>query len=1663
MSFPRRGILAAMFIAAVCGAMPCYAQTLKIHPMGDSITNGAGGTSGVGGYRGPLYTLLTNAGHAVDYVGTITTNSASLADMDHDGHGGWRIDQVDANVESWFNSIDDPDIILLHIGTNDFGQAFDTPNAINRLDALLTKIAGLRPNAHIIVTNLLERDEPRNTQIQTQFNPYVEGVVNDHIAAGELVSFLDMRALVPLSDMPDNLHPNQTGYDKMAAGWFDAIEAVLDPGDGVPPSITGANAITGGGGVVVNFNKKLDETTAEDAANYALDGGINVLSAELSVNQRFVTLTTDPLTFGTTYTLTVNNVQDQVTPTPNTIAPNSTAQFLAETPRGYLSNVPEGDCYTLVYSLDIPDGPNYFSGEVPYDIDYSDRVGTFDRVAYYLELQEPGGDVQFAWASMDAFTTDLGQIGVPNPASGAVFQQLVNNLNVVSNVAGVAEGTGLQGNIEFWPTNYGAGNAIGIPGASGSTLDFGDTRSTGGNYASMQVHNTSGAQTVIAFNRWAGFSAPADVGIGNNPGTNPDWTFEQNADGFEIKTLQVLVRTAGDVTAPTIASATANFPRTGVTVSFSEPVRPDTLVATNFSFDNGVEVLGVTPGADPGKVYLQTTCHPLGTALTLTVDNVRDTSSNANAIAPGSTIAVTAASLPAEVVANIGAAADGYELVYSLDIPETGDLNAADPYTVDESAAGGAFSRVAYYFALETAGGGVDYVWTAMDAFTSDKGLIGVPLVSTGAVFQQPVTNLDVISNVAGVTNVTGSAGGNLEFWAASYTQANAAAVPGASDSIYDFGDEHTATPGYGSMQVHNGAAGETIFALNHWGIDGSVLDVGIGNRAATHTDWTFAGNAGAYVRRTLHVMVLPTPIPAEITANVTEDTSNYELVYTLDIPSYGNLSSGAGFQDYTVNTSGASSKTFDRVAYYMELQATGDPAPTWVWVSMDAFTDDRGKIGVPNLASGAVWQQLLTDLTVESNSPNVTSGTGLSGNIEFWPTNYQGTNSLPVPGASDAAFDFGDRRDVNGAYGSMQIHNYVAGETLFAINRWGATGNTSVPLCVGIGNNPTPVNNGLDWTFANNAPNVDLLKRLHVMVRSGPSPLGGPQLAGATGSTTLDRLVVTFDREIADSSAVPGNFTLDGGVTVTGATLLEGNTAVALTTSAQAAGQLYTVSVSGVIERNSGGTPIQPGANVQFTAYAPPAILANVPDAGMELIYCLDIPATKPRWNFNPVSYSVDEAQYGEILFDRVGYLMELDGDWVYASFDPHTSQIAQTGVPSLNVTPTAFQQIVTNMNVASNVAGIVTGNGIATGNIEFWGGNYSTGNGIGIPNADGGTFDFGDTMTPGGHGSLQVHNHGASQILFAYNNWGSNSGGASEIGIGTNATGTGHPDWTFNGNAGTYTTRRLYVLARPGGTAGGDAPEILTHPCDRVVAAGSDVTFAVSMLGDGPFTYQWRCNGIPIEGETNSWLTRTSVSAADVAPYDVVVSGPDFASTTSFAADLTLTSGPPSFLVNWRIAHGFHPSDGSTTGEGDFEDKEGDGRSNLLEAAFGTDPNVGDSGSLSVDEGAGTFVPGDPVIHFRWSPFAMTMRYVRLVDHAAAGLVYSPEYLHQGGFIEDPTNPVATRVKIPDGGGGMMDLPVQNIGGFDYEVVEERFMLFDANGRKADSQYGRVRIDAN
>jgi lysophospholipase L1-like esterase len=529
-------VATALFAAQGLAANP----SIRIMPLGDSITHG---TPVPGGYRAPLYTLLTNAGYNVDFVGTASDNgAATLPDSNHEGHGGWRIDGLYNNVYGWFESIQDPHVILLHIGTNDSSNDPSFSNAVTRLIALVTRMALCQPSARIIVTSLMKRTGTQYTGITNYFNPYIPGLVASQAALGRNVTFLDMHAALELNNMADGLHPNAGGYTNMAKAWLGALTNLVTATGVTPnqPAIIRAAGSNDHQHVTLTLNKAVTLDTATNAANYALDNGLSVTAAALSANRRTLTLTTSTQSAGTPYTLTVSNVLDD-----DALTLSGQITFKGVTPRGYANNVPESSAYRLIYSLDIPSTAGYLTNAPAYATDnaWIDEVPT--RVAYYLELQGSDGDLKYAWVSMSAFTNREDKLGVPTLASEAVFQRTVTNLNIVCNVDGVLTGTGINtGNLEFWPSNYGGTRNFGLSNASDSAFDFDDSGyNTSAGHGSMQIHNHAAAQTIFAFNQFGNTWRTPALGIGNRASSSdPDWTFAANAASYAVKNIYVLAR-----------------------------------------------------------------------------------------------------------------------------------------------------------------------------------------------------------------------------------------------------------------------------------------------------------------------------------------------------------------------------------------------------------------------------------------------------------------------------------------------------------------------------------------------------------------------------------------------------------------------------------------------------------------------------------------------------------------------------------------------------------------------------------------------------------------------------------------------------------------------------------------------------------------------------------------------------------------------------------------------------------------------------------------------------------------------------------------------------------------------------------------------------------------
>jgi len=211
---------------------------VRVMPLGDSITEG---TQVPGGYRIGLWQRFNSNGFRVDLVGSQFNGPASLGDHDHEGHPGWRIDQIDANIVGWLQTTT-PHTVLLHIGTNDVLQNFNVSTAPNRLSTLIDHITNTAPTAEVFVAQIIPLANSGQENAVRTFNAAIPGIVQSKVNAGKHVHLVDMHSALTPADLTDGIHPTASGYDKMAATWLTALRAV----PGSIGNTTSSNLLTNG-------------------------------------------------------------------------------------------------------------------------------------------------------------------------------------------------------------------------------------------------------------------------------------------------------------------------------------------------------------------------------------------------------------------------------------------------------------------------------------------------------------------------------------------------------------------------------------------------------------------------------------------------------------------------------------------------------------------------------------------------------------------------------------------------------------------------------------------------------------------------------------------------------------------------------------------------------------------------------------------------------------------------------------------------------------------------------------------------------------------------------------------------------------------------------------------------------------------------------------------------------------------------------------------------------------------------------------------------------------------------------------------------------------------------------------------------------------------------
>jgi lysophospholipase L1-like esterase len=205
--------------------------SLRIMPLGDSITEGE---SGHNTYRRVLWQRLQAAGCNVDFVGTKYGVSAGYRnspsksppnsdfDLDHEGHWDYQVNELLPFVASSVASAQ-PDIILVHAGTNDVLAGQSASGIAGELSSLISTLRSGKSDVYIVLAKIIPAAS--NTAETAALNSRIDGIAAQLNTATSPVVVVDQASGYSTADNYDGVHPATSGETKLGNRWADKLLA----------------------------------------------------------------------------------------------------------------------------------------------------------------------------------------------------------------------------------------------------------------------------------------------------------------------------------------------------------------------------------------------------------------------------------------------------------------------------------------------------------------------------------------------------------------------------------------------------------------------------------------------------------------------------------------------------------------------------------------------------------------------------------------------------------------------------------------------------------------------------------------------------------------------------------------------------------------------------------------------------------------------------------------------------------------------------------------------------------------------------------------------------------------------------------------------------------------------------------------------------------------------------------------------------------------------------------------------------------------------------------------------------------------------------------------------------------------------------------------------
>ncbi|MDB5321762.1 MAG: hypothetical protein JWN40_3393 [Phycisphaerales bacterium] len=204
---------------------PPTVKSYRIMPVGDSITEGGKTFSN---YRLPLLDKLTTAGYHIQYVGSRKSDSR-LGPLPHEAYSGKNAEFLATAAPKSFR--DHPaDIVLLHAGHNHTVEEQPIEKIVAATDTMIQAFRKTNPKVIVCLAQVIPSGKlPKYSYIPKLNEALGKLAARLNTPDQPVILVNQANSFDPEKDtIQDKVHPNETGAEKMATRWFEALTKVLE-------------------------------------------------------------------------------------------------------------------------------------------------------------------------------------------------------------------------------------------------------------------------------------------------------------------------------------------------------------------------------------------------------------------------------------------------------------------------------------------------------------------------------------------------------------------------------------------------------------------------------------------------------------------------------------------------------------------------------------------------------------------------------------------------------------------------------------------------------------------------------------------------------------------------------------------------------------------------------------------------------------------------------------------------------------------------------------------------------------------------------------------------------------------------------------------------------------------------------------------------------------------------------------------------------------------------------------------------------------------------------------------------------------------------------------------------------------------------------------------